>query len=82
MMSFSAHARWVSLPLTNLSGYNLRMKLIQAGNTLQIDPAFPQTARETLKLIFGENYEGYRTCEMLLSNLRKAAAIAMFKYPR
>ena len=80
MMSFSAHARWVSMPLTNLSGYNLRMKLIQAGNTLQIDPAFPQTARETF--IFGENYEGYWTCEMLLSNLRKAAAIAMFKYPR
>jgi len=45
-----------------------------------MDPAFQRAARETF--IFGENYEGYWTCELLLANVRKAAAIAMFKYPR
>ena len=45
-----------------------------------MDPAFPRAAREIF--IFGENYEGYWTCELLLANVRKAAAIAMFKYPR
>lgn len=45
-----------------------------------MDPAFPRGARE--KFIYGENYEGYWTSELLLANVRKAAAIAMFKYPR
>lgn len=46
----------------------------------QLDPNFPRAARETF--IFGENYDGYWTCELLLANLQKAVAIAMFKYPR
>ena len=46
----------------------------------QLDPNFPRAARETF--IFGENYQGYWTCELLLANLRRAVAIAMFKYPR
>ena len=45
-----------------------------------MDLAFPQAARETF--IFGENYEEYWTCELLLANVQKAAAIAMFRYSR
>ena len=42
-----------------------------------MDPAFPRAAREIF--IFGENYEGYWTCELLLENVRKAAAIELLE---
>ena len=34
-----------------------------------MDPAFPRAARETF--IFGENYEAYWTCELLLEMCEK-----------
>ena len=42
----------------------------------QIDPSFPRSARELF--VFGENYDGYWTNELLMAQVRKAAAIAMF----
>lgn len=46
----------------------------------EVDPAFQRQAREVFT--FGEQYDGYWTNAHLMANVRKAAAIAMFKYPR
>jgi hypothetical protein len=46
----------------------------------RIDAGFPKYARELF--IFGENYDGYWTNELLMRQVRKAAAIALIKYPK
>ena len=45
-----------------------------------IDTGFPKSARELF--IFRENYDGYWSNELLMRQVRKAAAIALVKYPK
>ena len=46
----------------------------------EIEPTFPRQAWEVFPL--GKTFDGHWTNAHLMANVRKAAAIAMFKYPR